>query len=172
MSAVMQVPALQAGVLALLAAGAIAALDHKKVAPRRASLSVVFVCEHGNVKSLVASQWFNRLAAERGVAAHAVPRGVRPETPVPASLTDHLREDGFDVRRFEARALTPADVDHAARVVMIGIDAPAWVGRGGVPVDKWDGIPPASERYEASRDAMRERIALLLDTLASRGPVR
>ena len=37
--------------------------SRKAEAPR----TVVFVCEHGNVKSLIAREWFNRLAAERGL---------------------------------------------------------------------------------------------------------
>jgi hypothetical protein len=35
-------------------------------------------------------------------------------------------------------------------------------------VERWDGIPPASQGYAASRDAMLERIATLLDSLAGR----
>ena len=35
--------------------------------------TVVFVCEHGNAKSLIASEWFNRLARARGLKARAAP---------------------------------------------------------------------------------------------------
>jgi arsenate reductase (thioredoxin) len=130
--------------------------------------AVVFVCEHGNVKSLIASEWFNRLARERGLKARAVSRGLAPETPVPPAIAEKLRGDGFDVSAFKPRAFTRADLDGAARVVLIGAAAPEWAGRFGRAVDKWDGIPPASERYEASRDALRSRIEALLDALASR----
>ncbi len=140
--------------------------------PSRAPADVVFVCAHGNVKSLIASEWFNRLAAERGSAAHAVARGLTPENPVPSPIAEHLRRDGFDVSGFAARALTAADLARASRVVLIGVEAPGWVAVSGRTVDVWDGVPPASEGYEASRDAMRARIAVLLKELEAKKPAR
>ena len=134
--------------------------------------TVIFVCEHGNVKSLIASEWFNRLAAERGLGARAVSRGLRPEAGVPSSVGASLQRDGFDVRRFEARALAPADLPRASRVVMIGVDPPAWLGHARLPVERWEGIPAASESYAACRDAIRSRIVTLLDGVAGRGPAR
>ena len=134
-----------------------------------AAASVVFVCEHGNVKSLIAMQWFNRLAAERRLSVRAISRGITPENPVPPPIRARLKDDGFDVLAFEARALTPGDVKGAPRLVMIGAEAPAWARDSGVTVDVWSDIPPASEDYRASRDAMRERIEALLSTLAPPG---
>jgi len=134
-----------------------------------AAANVVFVCEHGNVKSLIAMQWFNRLAAERRLSVRAISRGLTPENPVPPPIRARLKDDGFDVLAFEARALTPGDVKGAPRLVMIGAEAPAWARDSGAPVDVWSDIPPASEDYGASRDAMRERIEALLSTLAPPG---
>jgi arsenate reductase (thioredoxin) len=129
---------------------------------------IVFVCEHGNVKSLIASEWFNRLAAERRLAVRAVSRGLSPEPAVPGPIAERLRADGFDVRGFRPRALAPEDLAGASRLVMIGAEPPVWASREAVAVDRWDGIPPASERFEASRDALRERIAALIESLAAR----
>jgi arsenate reductase (thioredoxin) len=131
-----------------------------------AAASVVFVCEHGNVKSLIAMQWFNRLAVERHLSARAVSRGLTPENPVPPPIRRRLKDDGFDVSSFEARPLASGDLDGATRLVMIGADAPPWAHRAGLQVETWTAIPPASESYAASRDALRERIAALLATLA------
>jgi protein-tyrosine-phosphatase len=127
--------------------------------------SVVFVCEHGNVKSLIAREWFNRLAAKRGLGVRGVSRGVTPEASVPPAIADALRRDGFDVAGFEARAFSAGEARSAVRVVGIGVDLSSVPGRGATPLDKWEGIPPASERYEASRDALRARIEALLDSL-------
>jgi protein-tyrosine-phosphatase len=149
--------------LAILAAGAITV---EPEATRRPSPArVVFVCAHGNVKSLIAAAWFNRLAAERGITARSMARGLTPENPVPAPIADHLRQDGLDVSGYEARALGPADLDEATRLVLIGVEAPTWVKRERLAVESWEGIPPASERYEASRDAMLARIETLLADL-------
>jgi len=128
---------------------------------------IVFVCQHGNVKSLIASEWFNRLAAERGLQVRATARGLTPEAEVAPPIADRLRTDGFDFQGVRPLALTPADLAAASRVVLIGAEPPSWMKGSPVPVDHWDGIPPASERYEASRDALRARIRALIDSLAA-----
>ncbi len=158
-----------AGVLVLLAGAGAVASGQGRQTPSGDPPTVVFVCHHGNAKSLIASQWFNRLAAERGATVRAVSRGMAPETPVPAAIAAKLGRDGFDVERYEPRGLSPTDVDGASRVVLIGVEPPPWIKDEKVPVDRWDGIPPASEGYDASRDAMRERIVTLLKTLERPG---
>jgi arsenate reductase len=134
-------------------------------APKPArSRVVVFVCEHGTVKSLIAREWFNRLAAERRLEVRAVSRGVTPETSVPPAIANALRNDGFDVSDFEPRAFSAADATSAARVVAIGVDLSSSRRRGDGPLDTWEGIPPASDDYAAARDALRARIQELLKT--------
>lgn len=156
-----------AGVLvaAVLAAG----IGEVGMGEERAPARVVFVCEHGNVKSLIAGRWFDRLAAERGLSVRAVSRGLSPESGVPGPIAERLHGDGFDVLDFHPRALQPEDLPPGSQLVMIGADAPAWVGQGSTVV-RWDGIPPASERYDESRDALRERIQALLDRIEGRSP--
>jgi len=158
----------------LVAVSVVSAAPPAEPKPRKeaASGTVVFVCEHGNVKSLMAREWFNRLAEERGLLLRAVSRGLTPANPVPPAIADALRRDGFDVTGFEARALTPEDLVGAARVVAIGVDTSAVTGRGEVPLDTWEGIPPATQSYEASRDALRARIQALLATLEAPGARR
>lgn len=159
------------GLVAFLAAApAMVLLAQARPPERRDVGSVVFVCEHGNVKSLIAKEWFDRLAAERSLAIRASSRGLTPGTAVAAPIAEKLRGDGFDVRDFHPRALTPEDLRGVSRVVFIGADPPAWALDAEVAIDRWDGIPPASERYEASRDAMKARIALLLESLGEARP--
>lgn len=160
-------PAALAGALVVACAARADAGPPRRPANDR---TVVFACAHGNVKSLIASEWLNRRAAERGIAVRAVARGLTPENPVPPAIAESLRREGIDVAGFEAQALSPSDVEGVARLVMIGVEAPAWVERGRVPVEDWLGIPPASERYEESRDALRARIETLLDDIGSPKP--
>lgn len=160
------------GVALLAGAMAMAVVGTDDLGGRAHAGDVVFVCAHGNVKSLMASEWFNHLAAERGVASRSVARGLTPENPVPAPIADHLRRDGFEVGAFEARPLAPTDMGAASHLVLIGVEAPSWAQRRGLTVDTWDGIPPASEDYEASRDAMRARIEALLARLPKGEPAR
>ena len=113
---------MNATVVLILSSAAAAALGQD--APWRAepSKTVVFVCEHGNVKSLIAREWFNRLAAERGLELRAESRGVTPESSVPPAIAEALRGDGFDVSAFEPRGFSAADASRGIRVVGIGVD--------------------------------------------------
>jgi protein-tyrosine-phosphatase len=124
--------------------------------------AIVFVCEHGSVKSLIARQWFERMAAQRRLAARAESRGLTPDSAVPPPIMERLRADGFDVTAFRPRALAPSDLEGVARLVLIGVEAPPWAARPGRVVEKWEGVPPASEDYEAARDELKRRIEGLL----------
>jgi arsenate reductase len=127
---------------------------------------VVFVCEHGSAKSLIAQQWFDRLARERGLSVRAVSLGVAPDAAVPGPIVEALGRDGFDVRAFVPSRAVAAPLEGASRIVAIGLARP-----GALPVPReavletWDGIPSTSPRYEATRDALKERIEALLDRL-------
>ncbi len=61
---------------------------------------IVFVCEHGSVKSLIAASLFERAAAERGLDVHAVSRGVSPDERVPAKIVAALGGEKFERREF------------------------------------------------------------------------
>ena len=130
--------------------------------------TVVFVCEHGSVKSLIAMQWFNRLAAERGLKVRAISRGMTPDQAVPKGIVDNLLKDGFAVENFTPARLATSDLGAAERVVSIGIDTTIVTKDSKVRVDEWAGIPPASENYAASRDAIRKRIDGLLTEMTER----
>jgi len=132
---------------------------------REPARQVVFVCEHGSAKSLIASLWFNRLARERNLTLSSVSRGVEPDETVPAGVRENLRKDGLDVGDFTPARLTAADLAQAVSVVTIGADSPLFAGLGSASLERWSDIPPASTQYEASRDAMRQRIEALLERL-------
>ena len=71
--------------------------------------AVVFVCEHGSVKSMIAALWFNRLASERGLRFQAVSRGVDPDASIPDAVANNLRNDGFDANRPLCRSACRAE---------------------------------------------------------------
>jgi len=129
-----------------------------------AARRVVFVCEHGTVKSVVAAHWFNRLAAERRAPFRAISRGVAPDANIPSPVAANLATDGFDVAAFTPQPLASADIAGAVQIVAIGVDSPL-LAEARIPVARWNDIPPASTDYAASRDTMRARIGGLLDSL-------
>jgi protein-tyrosine-phosphatase len=153
-------------VVAVLLVGGLEAADP---APSAAG-KVVFVCEHGSVKSLMAKEWFDRLAALRGIPVRATSRGMVPDASVPAPIAQALARDGFDVSSFRPRRLAAADLEGAVRIVAIGTDTSSVTAAGGTLVERWDAIPPTSEGYEGTRDALKKRIEELLAGLETPRP--
>jgi chromate transporter len=134
---------------------------------------VVFVCEHGSAKSLVAASLFERMARERGLEVLAVSRGTAPDAAVPPAVVEALRGEGVDVAAFRPQALSEAEAAFARRVVAIGVDLRALVPAAAERLEAWDDIPPVSGGYPAARRAMVARIEVLLRRLeAERGPRR
>lgn len=92
---------------------------------RARTSQILFVCEHGNVKSLMAASYFNQLAQERGLPFRAVSRGSAPNsTTVPHEIIQSLRGDGFDVSAFHPSAVSASDVSASQRVITIGTSLP------------------------------------------------
>ena len=126
--------------------------------------TVVFVCEHGSAKSVVAAALFNRLAAQQGLQFSAVSRGTDPDSENHPAAVAGLAADGLKTQGQPSR-LAPADLATAAAVVAFsplpaGTTAP-------LPVREWV-VPPVSEDYVAARDAIAVHIDELLADLRNR----
>ena len=76
------------------------------------SPAVVFVCEHGAAKSLIATAYFNKLAAERGLAARATFRGVAPQDELSVRAVAGLKADGMAMRMMLLRNVMGASTYH------------------------------------------------------------
>jgi len=126
---------------------------------------IVFDCEHGAVKSLIAASLFDRTAEQRGLPFRAVSRGVNPEQHVPPAIVTAMRGDGFEVDAFRPQGLQTEDVAGAARVVAIGVDLRAHADEALIPIQFWDDVPPASVDYLAARTSLQRRTDILLDEL-------
>jgi len=126
--------------------------------------TVVFICEHGSAKSVVAAAHFNRLAGERGLDLRAVSRGTDPDAENHPAAVTGLSADGLRPQG-EPRRLATGDLETAARVVAFS-DLPAEYPTD-VPVEVWT-VPPVSEGYQASRDSIVAKVEQLLDALQQR----
>src|SRR4051812_43869016 len=63
---------------------------------------ILFVCEHGNVKSLMAASYFNQSIREFNLPYRAVARGSAPNsTTVPVAIIQGLDRDDIDVSTFQ-----------------------------------------------------------------------
>src|SRR5215212_3920307 len=87
--------------------------------------AIVFVCEHGAAKSVVATAYFNKLARERGLPFRATFRGTDPQAELSVSALKGLREDGVEIPDGKPSAISEADVTRATHVFAIGCTLPA-----------------------------------------------
>ncbi|HEX6100804.1 MAG TPA: hypothetical protein VF432_31090 [Thermoanaerobaculia bacterium] len=126
---------------------------------------ILFLCQHGGAKSVVAASYFNRLAAERGLPFVATAAAAEdPYDAVPAPVAGHLQREGFDVRTFEPHRVAPGEIATAARVVTIGCDLPG-AEDAALRRERWDDVPPASEDLEGSAAAIRRHVEALAEDL-------
>ena len=137
---------------------------------KRSESQVLFVCEHGNVKSLMAASYFNQLAEQRGLPYRAISRGKAPDsTTVPAPIAEGLRADGIDVSGFHPSAVKPTDVTASQRVVTIGTTLPPEAQTtGGARIEQWNDVPPTSQGFDGTRDSIKSHVRKLIEELANR----
>jgi protein-tyrosine-phosphatase len=154
--------------IAVVVAGSSHGADGAPVKKEKTTPMIVFVCEHGSAKSLVAASFFERMAKERGIAARAVSRGTSPDASVPAAVVEALGGDGFDVAAFKPQRLKEEDISGADRVVAIGVDLGEVGKKARSGVVRWDDIPPFSVSYPKARQAIQSHIGSLLDDLQRR----
>jgi arsenate reductase (thioredoxin) len=125
--------------------------------------TVVFVCEHGAAKSVIATTYFNKIAIERGLRARAVYRGVNPQAELSVSALKGLHDDGLTVPDQKPSPITQADVDAATVMFAIGCTLPSNATASG-KADTWDDVPE-DKGYAAARDAIKRHVERLIDDL-------
>ena len=111
---------------------------------------VVFVCEHGSAKSVIAAAHFNRLAKERSLKVRAISFGTNPDPEISPKTAQGLQSDGLVVGRKKPKRLSRADVSRASRLVTFCALPDDY--RKGVRVEQWIDIPSVSDDLQnASR---------------------
>lgn len=125
--------------------------------------TIVFVCEHGAAKSVIATTYFNKIAAERGLHARALYRGVEPQAELSVSALKGLRDDGLTVPDQKPSPITQADVETATVMFAIGCTLPSSATASG-KADSWDDVPE-DKGYGATRDAIKRHVERLVEEL-------
>ena len=131
--------------------------------PTNQAQVVLFVCEHGSAKSVVAAAHFNRLAKEMNLALRAISRGTDPDEKIAPGALKGLRVDGLEINGERPERLSEVDLDGAIRVVAFCQLPEAYSITEAV--EQWNDIPPVSEDYDKAREAIIGRIRDLLDDL-------
>jgi arsenate reductase len=123
---------------------------------------ILFVCEHGAAKSVVAAAHFQRLARERGLDATAFARGTTPDPELRPEAVRGLALDGLAAGDPAPRTVTPPELA-AASLVVTFCDLPAGLAPA-APVVQWTS-PPVSEGYDAARAAIVAQVERLVAEL-------
>jgi arsenate reductase len=131
--------------------------------PPSRDMAVVFVCEHGAAKSVVATAYFNKLAAERGLPFRATFRGTAPQDNLSVRAVEGLRADGIAVPTGKPTAISDSDVQDATHIFAIGCTLPEKAVRSGKSAD-WSDVPD-DQGYGPMRDAIVRHVKQLLDEL-------
>jgi arsenate reductase (thioredoxin) len=150
--------------LTLLCVAALACKSHQ-ASP---GSDVVFICEHGAAKSVVASEYFNKLAAERGLTVRAVARGADPQADLSVATVKGLKADGLPPALDAPHPLTAAELRSSARIIAFDCKQPAMKALRSMDTC-WDDVPTVSDDYARARDAIRAHVATMIDQMQA-GP--
>jgi protein-tyrosine-phosphatase len=126
---------------------------------------VLFVCEHGAAKSVVAAAHFNRIAAEKGLAVRAIARGTDPDPELNPLAVKGLAGDGLTFTSKPQR-VSADEVTGARRAVALGCDLKKVAPNA--KIEQWDDVPPMGQDYGKSRDVIVDHIRKLLAELDGR----
>lgn len=121
---------------------------------------IVFVCEHGAAKSIVAAAYFNHLAAEMGSDLRAIARGINPDIELSPQTIKGLSEDGLIPQESVPQKLSSEDVQSVQQIITFS-ELPAEY-QGQATIERWDNVPSVSENYKEARDVITGRIRQIL----------
>lgn len=128
--------------------------------------TLIFVCEHGAAKSIIAAAYFNKLASEKNLAIRAFARGTNPDAELSPKTVAGLQADGLAPIESVPQKLSLAEIESAQRIVAF-CELPEEF-RGKAVIEQWDGVSPVSEDYEKARGAIVERVRRLIDDSITR----
>ena len=133
------------------------------IQPSTDDRTVVFVCEHGAAKSVIATAYFNKLAEERGLPFRATFRGTTPQDDLSVRAVQGLKADGLPAPAGKPMAISDGDVTRATHIFAIGCTLPEKAKASGKASD-WSDVPD-DLGYGPMRDAIVEHVRQLLDEL-------
>ncbi len=124
---------------------------------------IVFVCEHGAAKSIIAATYFNQRAAEAGLPLRAIARGTYPAPELSPQTLKGLSKDHLTPTESVPQRLTQADLQSAQHLIAF-CELPVDYQQQAI-VERWSDIPPVSENYEVARDAIVRHIHNLVNQM-------
>ena len=130
------------------------------------SQKVAFVCLHGSAKSLIAAEYFNRLATERKLPFCATTSGPEPDREVPENVVAALKNRGIDVRQYHPALIAAEQLAGAGLIVSFACDAGRRLAPSR-PEERWDECPAVSADFDIAWTFITGRVEKLIARLAA-----
>jgi protein-tyrosine-phosphatase len=127
---------------------------------------VAFVCLHSSTKCLIAAEYFNRLAAARGLSVRATTSGPEPDPRVPANVVDGMKRRGADVQACRPALIAADQPKDADLIVSVACDA----GRKLMPgktQERRDKCPAVSDAFDIGWDFITGCVETLVGRIAA-----
>jgi protein-tyrosine-phosphatase len=122
---------------------------------------IAFVCLHGSAKSLIAAEYLNRRARERGLPLHATTSGPEPDAEVPANVIDGLLRRNIDARNRRPERVSAEGLADAVHVVSFGCDL-AGLAPPAAAIERWDDCPAVSDDFDVAWNFITARVEKLV----------
>ncbi|MEJ7644892.1 MAG: hypothetical protein WKF87_09875 [Chryseolinea sp.] len=125
---------------------------------------IVFVCEHGSAKSVIAAAYFNKLAIEKNIPWRAVARGTDPDAVISLKTKQLLLEDKLFDKSFVPQKLSQQDVNEAQRVILFYTLPESIKGKNNIQY--WKGIDAVDGDFVKLRNDIVNKITPVIDSLS------
>jgi arsenate reductase (thioredoxin) len=125
---------------------------------------IVFVCEHGAAKSVIAAAYFNKIAKEKKLPWEAVCRGTAPDEQISERTKTLLTSDNLFDPKLKPQKLSQEDVDQADQVILF-FPLPESI-QSKNNIINWPGIDAVNNDFLKLRDDIISKLTPLIDSLA------
>ena len=122
--------------------------------------TILFVCEHGAGRSVIAAAFFNKMAKEKKLNYQAIFRGIHPDAAIGPAIQTGLMNDNVDVNGWKPLLLSTRDIQNASRIVAMDCEIP---GKDSIAKfhTQWSGIP-MNQGYNDARDEIIKKLQVLI----------
>lgn len=127
---------------------------------------IIFVCQHGAAKSVIAASYFNKLANDRKLGYTAECRGIDPDSVVSPSAREGLSKDHLFDPQTKPQKFVPGDTANVERIILFAPMPSEW--NTTIKTENWSQVENVDADYLKRRDAIIKKINELLDNLEKR----
>jgi arsenate reductase (thioredoxin) len=127
---------------------------------------VIFVCEHGAGKSVIAASYFNKIAKERNLNWEAVCRPTTPDSTFSPAARNGLTADQVPVAGDKPTKLSAADTVNAEHIILFTALPKNF--NTDLKTQDWSKVQNVNADYALRRDALIKQLNTFIDSLEKR----